>query len=113
MGCGDSKVILFEGTPDEEVLHYAHSIILAARSGESGKGPFKRVEHALSRILEAVKNDEAKISPKAADKLSEAVEALRMEHNKIFIKKLNDINVVRIQCCQKVSFEEGGRSRER
>lgn len=107
MGCGDSKVILFEGTPDEEVLHYAHSIILAARSGESGKGPFKRVEHALNRILEAVKNDEAKISPKAADKLSEAVEALRMEHNKIFIKKLNDINVVRIQCCQKVSFEEG------
>ena len=104
MGCGDSKVILFEGTPDEEVKHYAGSIMLAARSGEGGKGPFKRVELGLTQILKAVQVDEAKISPLAADRLAEAIECLRIDANKIFEKKLNDINVVRIACSLKISY---------
>jgi len=104
MGCGDSKVILFEGTPEEEVLHYAHSIILAARSGEKNKGPFMRVELALTQILAAVQKEDAKISPKAADKLAEAIESLRIEAAKIFEKKFNDINVVRIAVTPKISY---------
>ena len=105
MGCGDSKIILFEGTPDEEVSHYANSILLAARSGESEKGPLKRVDLALTRIIKAAETEDAKIAPRSADKFAEAVEALRIESNKIFAKKLAEINIARVACMSKISYD--------
>lgn len=104
MGCGESKPISFEGTPDEEVQHHSKSIQLAAQSGEGGKGPEKRIIAALRGVISATEQESAVIYPSSADKFANAIEVLRLEASQIYFKYHNEINISRIALGRKISY---------
>ena len=106
MGCGESKPITFEGTPDEEIQHHAKSIHLAAQSGEGGKGPENRINIALKGVASICVGDEVKINPSSADKFAASIEVLRLEANSIYQRYLSQINAARIAIMPKISFTD-------
>jgi hypothetical protein len=106
MGCGESKPVSFEGTPDEEVQHHATSIKLAAQSGEGGKGPEKRIIAALQGVITATEQDSSVVYPSSADKFANAIEVLRMEASQIYSRYHNEVNIARIAIGKRLSFTD-------
>lgn len=104
MGCGNTKIETFEGTPDEEVFHYANSIALAVDSPEKGSGPIKRIDLALKSIIKAGSLESAVFLPQTADKLIAALEEFRIQRNDAYIKMITDINIARNLILSKLNF---------